>query len=192
MTEYYRFNHTMIALLCISNLLSCASTQENFTLENTPQDYSEIMAIRAKPASMSELEYECICMNDEIEKINTFTARMVKSRFAVLYQALGRDKVSVINDHKNTINCQQFMPDQELKSIPQVNPEVTVLRTKHTDTVKRERECHNMDDEITKLSIFTRGMNRSKFATRYQELSQNIILSINEHKNTLNCQQFEM
>ena len=178
----------IIVLTSTAYLLSCTHTQDVFEQEVSEQDFSELLAVRAKPAGISELEYECICMDDEINKINTFTEKMNNSKFAVFYQAMGREKVTVINDHKNTIKCQQFDGNTSKINTPQDYPAITE-HTDYTATTKLRGECKRLDNEIIELS--TLEISKSKFTMHYKELKQDMIQTIKNHKNAINCQQFD-
>ena len=106
-------NHTnLIYIICtlmsISVLFSCASTQDNFSKIETHQDFTDLLAVRARPSNATELKNECQCMDGEIKVITNFSNKMSGSRFSFLYQSLGREKIATINSYKTSLNCQQL------------------------------------------------------------------------------------
>ena len=104
----YKIICRLLITFLITFLFSCATTQEQSALKETPQKYSQQLAMRAKPTNMDELKDECRFMKDEINQINAFSDKMSKSKFAFYYQSLGREKLSAIAYHTATLNCQQF------------------------------------------------------------------------------------
>ena len=106
MKNYINLIYVICTLMSTSALLSCASTQENFSEVETHQDFTELLAVRARPSNATELKYECQCMDGEIKVITDFSDKMSGSRFSFLYQSLGREKIATINSYKTSLNCQ--------------------------------------------------------------------------------------
>ena len=108
MDKLKTFCRAITILLGITYLSSCTCTQEILEQKAIEQDFTELLAVRSKPSNISELKYECRCMDEKIDGINDFTKKMSKSKFGFLYQSLGRQKVATISSYKTSLNCQQL------------------------------------------------------------------------------------
>ena len=102
---YYRAIALLLGITCLS---SCTCTQEKLEQKAIEQDFTELLAVRSRPSNISELKYECRCMDEKIDDINNFTKKMSNSKFGFLYQSLGRQKVATISSYKTSLNCQQL------------------------------------------------------------------------------------
>ena len=115
MKKYTTLSRNLLTLIGITFLASCAYTQkttsinqESETATAAPRVYSEMLSKRARPVNMAQLKTECRCMDDEIDKINSYTEKMRRTKYGFLYQSMGREKLFTIGQRTASLNCQQF------------------------------------------------------------------------------------
>lgn len=74
------------------------------TNEPVQPDKYELLSLRSLPTG-TELKDECTCLNEDINDLNAFAEKMNNSRYALHYQAMSHQKISVIQDRADAIGC---------------------------------------------------------------------------------------
>lgn len=99
--------HITVAFATSLTMLMLAACATN---ESVGPDYYELLSLRSLPKG-NELKDECTCLNEDIVSLDAFAKKMNNSKYAVHYQAMSQQKISVIRDRANVIGCKHPMPE---------------------------------------------------------------------------------
>ena len=79
------------------------------THDPSESSYNDLLSFCSLPKG-NEVKDECTCLNEAIIALDSFAEKMNNSRYAVHYQAMSQQKISILRDRADSIGCKYPAP----------------------------------------------------------------------------------